>query len=218
MSLATINSSSLTDAVLTVPRNGAWLFDGVTAEPVEISVGPVTLTLGDIVLSGNVTRTATFTGARNFRAVGGKSGWTATVQPRGYSSSAGLQLAPLLQDAAREAGELLGPVPPSTPGVAYTRRLGPASQVFALLPAGTEWWVDYLGVTQVGTRTPGLAVSAIQVQDYDGELGVARFSTDNPSAFIPGKSMVDPIIGTRVINAIIWRVTEGKLRGEAWIG
>ena len=218
MSLATANGNSLTDAVLTAPRTGAWIFDGVTAEPVDIAVGPVALTVGDIVLSGTVTRSAAFTGARNFRAVGGRSGWTATVQARGYSSPNGLQLAPLLQDAARDAGEVLGPVAANSAGLAYTRRQGPASQVFALLPVGTEWWVDYLGVTQVGARPVGLATAAIQVQDYDGERGVAFFSTDNPAQFLPGKSLIDPTIGTRVINAIVWRVSDGKLRGEAWTG
>ncbi len=220
MSLATIDGEMLTSARVTLPKTGAWLYDGTTATSEVTEGARVTLTVAeDMTLSGTVIRAVEFEGRTQFRVVGGKGGWTAPVRAVGYTSSAGLAFAPIAQDAARESGETLGSsVPQVSVGTQYTRRAGPASQVFALLPVGTDWWIDDAGATQFGQRAAGLLMTEFQSMDYDGRSGVLQIATDSPGAFRPGKTIAAPNIGERLINAVVWHVTTDALRGELWIG
>lgn len=220
MSLATLNGLALTSATLTIPRTGAWLFTGDTSEPVSLATGN-TVELGiadDMTLAGTVTRATEFEGSTRFRVVGGRSGWTVTVQPRAYTSGAGLSFAQLAQDAARDAGETLAStVPAASVGTKFARILGPASQVFALLAPGQEWWVDDLGVTQVGARAAGVTTEAFQLIALDGAAGKMTIATDRPSAFRPGQQAPTANSGTFTINSIVWHVTTDALRGDLWI-
>jgi hypothetical protein len=220
VSLATINGEMLTSARVTFPRTGAWIYDGSTATGEVTEGSTATLTIADdMTITGTVIRSVEFEGATRFRAIGGKGGWTAPVRPKAYTSSAGLSFAPIAQDAARESGETLGTsLPKDSVGTQYTRRSGPASQVFALLPDGTDWWIDDAGVTQFGQRSTGLIMTEFQSMDYDGRLGVLAMATDAPGAFRPGKTIAAPNIGERIINAVVWLVTTDALRGELWIG
>lgn len=219
MSLATVNGEMLTSARVTFPRTGAWIYDGVTAVSEVTEGSTVTLTVADMTLTGTAIRSVEFEGSTRFRAIGGKGGWTAPVRPKAYTSAAGLSFAPIAQDAAREAGETLGAsLPRDSVGTQYTRRSGPASQVFGLLPDGVEWWIDDAGVTQFGQRASGPLMTEFQTMDYDGRSGVLTMATDSPGAFRPGKTVAAPNIGERIINAVVWLVTTDALRGELWIG
>lgn len=214
MATATVGGVPLERATLTVPSSGPWILDGVTTDVLEGA--PTVATVGDITLSGTVVRSATFTGSTRLRMIAGAAGWSRTVLARGYRLAGGLQLAPILADAAREVGETVAGAPSVSVGSWYGRRRGAASQVLRLLPDGVSWWVDYLGITRIGQRATGLVAPAFEVQDFDGARGVISLSTDTPAAFAPGRDIADPTIGARTINAVVWHVGGDRLRGEIW--
>lgn len=208
---ATANGKVAVQATLTIPSSGAWLCDIEMAEDVALS-GRVALAIGDMTLSGTVYRSASFAGMSGARIVAGGAGWGKRVQARGYHQASGLQATQLIGDAARDAGEAIGPVPIGSVGTHYRRATGPASQVFSLLTASVPWWLDDAGVTQFGPRAPGVVLTSYETIDYDPIAGRMTIATDEPTNFRPGKSIRE---GT--INAITWQVTPANVRGEVWV-
>jgi|SRR6478609_6754785 len=215
---ATLNGLQCASARLTLPLYGAWIADMEIAAAEDAPSGRCSLVIGDMTLSGTVFRSIEHAGNTRVRVVGGAGKWGKAVAPRGYKSPAGLQLAPILQDAARDAGEALGAIPAQSVGSWYSRRRGAASQVFALLPSGTSWWVDDAGVTQVGARSTGTISTPLDVMSCDGFAGVATIAADELSPIRPGRTLSHPTLDSaRVIDTVIWHVMSTELRGEVWL-
>ena len=215
---ATLNGHQATELRLTMPRTGAWWADVSIADAVDLS-GRVTLVLLDLTLTGTIFRSRKWAGSTKARVVAGGAGWGKTVQARGYQSAQGLQLAPILSDAARECGETMGTVASASVGLHYGRTRAAASQVFALLralPGYAKWWVDDAGVTQIGTRATGLIQTQTQVDSYDAAEGKLIISADALTQIRPGRTLSDPVAGDHEVDAVIWSMGETKLRGEVW--
>lgn len=215
---ATVNGHQAMELRLNLPRTGAWWADASIADAVNLT-GRVTLVLLDLTLTGTVYRSKAWAGSTKTRIVAGGGGWKNTIPARGYQSSQGLQLAPILGDAARECGETLGAVSSATVGLNYGRQRGAASQVFSLLkalPGYARWWVDDAGVTQIGTRATGLIQTALQVDSYNAAEGKLIISADQLTQIRPGRTLSDPVAGEHEVDAVIWTMERTKLRGEVW--
>lgn len=214
----TINNHQLVDLRLTLPRTGAWWADALVSDAVDLA-GPVTLVLLDLTLRGYVYRSQPWAGSTKARLIAGAGGWKNTLPARGYQSQQGLQLGPILTDAARECGETMGTVPAASVGLNYGRQRGAASQVFSLLkmlPGYARWWVDDAGVTQVGTRASGLIQSPLQVESYSANEGRLMVSAEQLTQIRPGRTLSDPVAGAHEVDAVIWTMERTKLRGEVW--
>lgn len=215
---ATVNGHQVMDLRLTLPRTGAWWADVSIADAVDL-VGPVTLVLADMTLRGTLWRGQKWAGSTRARIFAGGGGWGRIIPARGYQSAQGLQLAPILGDAARECGETMGSVAAASVGLNYGRQRAAASQVFSLLralPGYTRWWVDDAGVTQIGTRPGGLIQSALQVDNYQANEGKLTISADVLTQIRPGRTLSDPVAGDHEVDAVIWTMERTKLRGEVW--
>jgi hypothetical protein len=216
--MADVNGRQAIELRLSLPRTGAWWADVLLEGDAELT-GAVTLTLSDLVLSGTAFRAKPYAGSTRARLVAGNGGWGRTVKERGYQSPSGLQLAPILGDAARDVGERMGTVASATVGTAYGRTRAAASQVFALLralPGYARWWVDDLGVTQVGTRATGVIQSSLQVDSYNAAEGKLVISADDLTQIRPGRTISDPVACEHEVDAVIWNMTKDTLRAEVW--
>jgi len=191
-----LNGERITTARLTVPYYGTWVADVTLALATAIPPA-VTLTIGDMVMVGHVLRMASFAGSRSARIVGGFGGWPKAVAARAYRSAGGVRASMVLGDAAIEVGEQVKLATDSTLGTAYVREAGPASRVLRYL-AGSLWWVDALGVTQVGARAAMAITSAFTVVAYNGGRGRFEVATEAPADWQPGRTFTSPTVSTPV--------------------
>lgn len=222
MSYATANGVTLSSCAVTEPMAGPAVIDIMTPDDAKgafpATPGGVLVALGGLSYACTVVRQAQYAGYIKARLVGGRGGWGRSVKPRGYTSSSGpLVFAQIAADAANEVGESVVVSGSPQVGPQFTRRAGRASQVFSLLSAPNEWWVDRQGITQVGAREAGKVGAPANVLDVDGESGRVSFISDFPEAFAPGKTFVDPTWGSFLINAVRWISNDATVRGEIWI-
>lgn len=217
MSTALLDGRTVNALRLTIPAYGLPVADIAITDELGMSTTGL-LTVGTLGFIMSPVRAGSFMGSTGVRAVGGMGGWRQTIPAKGYQSAVGLQFAQIVGDAAREVAELVGPsaVAVGSVGSFYGRRAEAASQVFNLLPTGTGWWVDTVGVTQFGVRAPGLVTSPFDVVDFAPNLGKLTVMMDDTAALVPGLQMVSPLIGSRVINCVDWTVTDSKMIGEVW--
>jgi hypothetical protein len=219
---ALANGVPLTFARLTIGRAGRVLVEAQAIDEVTAPGGSVAFAIGDMLWSCTLvpSRFGSFAGAWSGTAVGGRNGWGKIATKKGYQSPVGVLSTQVILDAAREAGELPPVVQiPLVIGQFYARRGDlPLGQVLSQRAPGTEWWIDEAGVTQVGIRPPSLVAVPFDLLDYRPDLGRATVATDNPSAFRPGASFTEPLIGTFRVNSVVWTSTPQSLRGEIWIG
>lgn len=216
MSTATLNGRVAGSCKVTIPLNGAPIVDVYLTDTLPVSARS-TVTVGTLALVCSPVRTGQFMGSTFARMAGGSAGWMRAVPAKGYTQANGLQGAQIVGDAAREVGETIGAVVPGSVGNFYGRMAGAASQVFALFPRNVNWWVDYRGLTQVGTRTPGLVTARVEVLDFNPDLGRVTLTMDDTAALVPGLTLASPLFGSGIINCIGWTVTESKLLGEVWL-
>lgn len=219
---ALANGQALPWLRVTVGWSGRILVEAQAAEDVVPVGGVVTFTIGDLSVVATLSpgRFGMFAGSWSGRAIGGRNGWGKFRPAKGYQSPVGVLNIQVIQDAAREVGELPPVVQvPHVIGQFYERRAElPASQVLAQRAAGTDWWVDELGITQVGIRPPLVTAVPFELIDYQREKGRASIATDNPAAFRPNTTFVDPMVGPMVVNSVVWTSDAGRLRGEVWTG
>jgi hypothetical protein len=206
---------------LTVGWSGRILVEAEGAEDILAPGGLVTAIVGDLSVVATLVpgRFGMFAGSWSGQAIGGRGGWGKSGPAKGYTSPVGVLNTQVIQDAAREAGELPPVVQvPHVIGQFYERRGElPLSQVLNQRAAGTDWWVDELGITQVGYRLPSIVVAPFEL-DYQPQRGRAIVSTDNPAAFRPGAVFTDLFVGPLTVNSVVWTSTPNSLRGSIWIG
>lgn len=153
MSLATLADSTVTALTVHWPTWGLWWAEAAISDPAELT-GVQALTVAGTAFSGAVVSGGAYNGRAAYRLVAGAGGVNKALPKKGYTDTAGVRLATVLGDAAREAGETL-----DTSGVVATR-LGPnyARQAGETLgdllqrhfPAG--WYADTDGTIRIGTR------------------------------------------------------------------
>lgn len=144
-------------------------------------------------LSGTLqdSRTGSYAGLRHWaQFILGKGGWGNRLPEKPYHNDAGVSAAAVAQDAAREAGEVLGTFSPTSPALAadYARRGNQeASVALEAAAGGATWWVGYDGITHVGTRPESEPdPSAYRVLDFDPRTRDVKISLDNPSLVAVG--------------------------------
>lgn len=194
--LATFNGVVVTAVCVQLPAFGLWWADVEAATPTVLT-GAVTLVVDDLVLKGTVMSGGAREARFRYRVVAGAGGWGRTIPAKSYVNDAGVKLATVLRDAAAECGEQLGTVPAGTVGTSYVRPAGPASRVLEeLVPRG--WYVDELGVTQVGRRAAAKWTGeATRITDdaavsrYEIAPAAAQLAKLLPGAVVDGVEAVD---------------------------
>lgn len=210
---------------LRVAPVGPWVAEVDLTEPAALS-GKVVLSVGSTTLAGTVVaqQAGTFALQTSVRIVGGAASWGRFPTARGYHNDAGIKASLLAQDAARDVGETLGTFNPTVErvGVDYARsELKAASTVLEYAAGGAPWWVDYAGITHVGTRpTAELAASSYVLQFYNARERVAQLAIDDITQLQVGSILQDE----RLDNVQIvhdFEVTtrdNSPLRASVWFG
>lgn len=210
---ATLQGLGATRAEVTIPMTGNWTADVWIAEASSFT-GKVTLTIGDLVLVGTVTRGGTFTGASNYRLIGGAGGWMREVEPKPYRSPFGVKASQVLTAAARDVGETVVMEMDRTLGSFWSRERGPAARQIQMM--GLPWYMREDGVTVFGTRATPTISSSFDVLKADLEKGRVQVATDFPSKWMPGAKFSSTTLPQQQISAVTHYVTSNKLRTEVW--
>lgn len=207
-----INGQRVISLRLTIPYYGAWVADVVLAQSTPIAP-PVTLTVGTLTLLGAILRVASFGGSRSARLVAGYGGWRKTIPAQGYQKSSGVNASLVLRDAASIVGEQVSVANDASLGSAFTRESAPAERVLRQV-AGSEWFIDPKGVTQIGPRTSVAVTSSFTVVQWSGAKGQFEIATEDIAQWMPGNTFTAPTVsGTQTIGLTsIVAENDGKLR------
>jgi hypothetical protein len=169
-SFGAVNGKPFQSLELHVPQSGVWFAD-VRMLGDDVLSGQVTISIGDVTLSGTVSQLSGSFGLQQVtRIVGGGGGWAKSLPAKHYHNDAGVKRDLIASDAARLCGETLATTsfPSERVGTDYVRVAGPGSAAIDYLAAGVSWWVGFDGLTYVGTRTTRAAVSGeYEVLSYD---------------------------------------------------
>lgn len=116
MSLGTLEGHTCSTARMTWPARGLWWAEASLPDGAELE-GALTLSLGGVDFAGTKVSGGAYDGRAAYRIVAGKGGVSKPLPKKGYANDAGVSLAGVIADAAREAGETVTGVP--------STRLGP---------------------------------------------------------------------------------------------
>lgn len=177
---------------------GAWSGDVLLAEDTAIT-GPVVLAIGNLTLVGAAYRGSgpegAFAGSRAVRLVGGAGGWRTTAPRQFYADTNGVKLSTVLRDVSRLVGETVN-LPTASDrvlGQFWNRAEAPASRTLALT-VGEGWYIDDLGVTQIGEWPEVPVTSAFTLEDFYPAQGKALIATEDPLAWRPGTVFQGPTL------------------------
>lgn len=211
MGLSTLNGHTVTRARVTIPKWGLWYAEASIDREQELA-GAVTLVIGDLTLRGTILSGGPQTGRASFRIVAGAGGWGRKIGPKNYATDAGVKVATVLGDAAREVGETLAPISPSQKtGTSWTRDEGAASKQLELL-APQAWYVDEAGVTRLGARPRSELVGQVtRITPVDQARQRLTLAADKIAPILPGL-VVD---GLTVVD-VLHELTPEGLRSTVW--
>lgn len=191
---AMFNGARIVSGSILIPLYGTWTADLHFADSAPVPSVATPLTVGDLALVGTAARTASFSGARSARVVGGSGGWRKTVRARAYAF--GPTASMVLNDAAIEVGERVVVATDRPLGQSWTCEACPAARLLAMI-AGSSWWMDSTGTTQVGTPRSALPItSPFVVMSRSGSAGHVQIGTDTLADWMPGRTFVAPTITT----------------------
>lgn len=214
MSDATLNDERMLRASITLPRWGIWTADVCVSTDQKLS-GQARISLHGLDLTGTILDGDTDRNTGWYRIVGGAGGWRKVIGAKAYRNEAGVKLATVLGDAARECGESMGSMPQEQLGPAYERHEGEAVRALDLLRP-ENWYVDEHGTTQLGHRT---------ASDYPGEYVLTRpkqlgtkllqVAAEDISELLPGATLENIEAATvrheltpSGIRSLVWGVIE----------
>jgi len=206
-----------------VPAVGPWWADVDCTEAPSLA-GAVVLVVGALELRGTVDAGAagTFGLQARARVVAGGGGWGSLLAAKAYHNDAGVSALLVAQDAAREAGEVLGAFSPAVArlGVDYVRQSGPASRVLEdVIGAGVEWWVGYDGATVVGARPEVAApAGAYELVDADPRSRCALLAVDDLSLIGIGSILSERLDDAQTVRELVLDVTPDASRVRVWSG
>jgi len=201
---------------------GTWHAECDIDDDSELS-GRVTISIGTLRLAGAVLQP--YDGAhgtvRKCRVVGGAGGWQQLLGAKGYHNDAGVKARLVAEDAAREAGETLGAFVPAAErlGADYAREAGrTAAAALEDVIGGVPWWVDFQGVTHVGTR-PAAEVSsaAYDVVAYDPRARIATLAVSEAGAVGIGSVISTGVDTPRAVRQLEIVAERDSLRLVAWL-
>lgn len=203
---ASANGLRSTSSSIAIPYYGLWVAD-VELAPETPLVGPVTFQIGNLTMLGAVLRAPQpFAGSSSARIIGGAGGWGKTITLDPYRLASGVPLSLVLRDAARACGETVKLAVDRNLGEFYVPERAPAARILRQL-GGDLWWMDRLGVTQVGPRPSSKIKSPATVADYSGGKGWLSVATEDLAAWVPGATFSG--------NTVTKPITVGAVRIDA---
>lgn len=209
---------------LQVSAKGPWVAEVEFAQEAAIS-GSVTLNVGDTVLSGTVLaeQAGSFATQTSARIVGGAGGWSKVLKAKGYHNDAGIKARLIAEDAAREVGETLQSFAPTIErvGIDFAREELAASVVLEYAAGDATWWVDYNGLTYVGTRpTSELLSTTYTLQQYNARERVAQLAIQDIASLQIGSIITDERLdGPQTVHDFEVHTVDGEpLRASVWFG
>src|SRR6187402_1164645 len=221
--VVTLGGERVTEARVFVPSSGPW-FAELELETDPALSGKQTLQIGERSFVGTIDprHTGVFGMRLRCRLVAGAGNWGGMVKPRAYHNDAGVKARSVLDDAARDVGETLGTVTPASDRIGndYVRQSGIASTVLEDVIGVATWWVDYAGVTQIGTRAKSTPVAdSYDVSAFDTRSRVASLDVDDVGAISIGSEIKSELLDSpQTIRELEIVVTPEKLRVIAWCG
>lgn len=210
MSTATINGRPVLEGRVHLPAWGIWTAVVETDLTTE-TTGAATIVLGDLTLKGTIVSAGVADATRTrYRVVGGAGGWGRTVAGKAYTNDLGIKRALVAGDAARDCGETMGTVT-GTVGVSYVRHEGPAARVLDDV-AARDWYVDELGVTQIGRRARSTVTPAPHVLTVDAARGRVDIAPELLAGLVPGVV----VSGVEALDVEHTVGGDGKVRTTLW--
>lgn len=219
--LANINGHPITHLRLTVSARGPWVADCTLDNAAPDVTGRVTIKLEGLELVGTVTDGGAYLGAKTVRIVAGGGSWARALPPKGYHNDAGIKALNVAQDAAREAGEVLGSFAPEHAriGVDYARQAGPASRTLKNVIGSAAWWVDYAGVTHVGARSSApIAEDAYEVLEANPRSKRVVLGVQDLSSVVIGSVLSKGLDGPHTVRDLEIELAAERIRVVAWCG
>lgn len=224
MSIAALNSTAVARAAVTVPGYGAWWADVDLVDGLELAVGAAaSVVLADITLEGVVVSGGVVEGKGAYRVVGGRGGWGRTLARKPYLDDGGVKVARVLTDLAKDAGETLGALPTTRLGPHYARREEPAYLTLNNL-APRNWYVDFAGTTQIGSRPTAVYPGDAPRTRIDLRGQVVELATETLAGLVPGvivggldpASDVEYVLEESRLTARVFAKTRRSARVELW--
>lgn len=220
---ASVNGQRLASVRVIAGNTGPWFAD-LELEDAPDLAGTVTITIGALQLVGTVVsqQAGTFGLQRKCRVVAGAGGWGTMLAPKDYHNDAGIKAQLIAADAARECGETLGSFVPAAERVGrdFVRRAALASNVLEeVIGAGVAWWVDYAGVTQVGSRPASrIPATTYEVLAHDPRTRIVTLAIDDPGAVRVGSILSERLDAPQTVRDLELHLDGGEFRVTAWCG
>jgi len=194
--MITCGGQPIERATIHIPYQGPWFADVSWLDDApQVPDGKITLVVGSVSFVGTIdpNQSGVFGDKRSARIVAGANGWSRSIKERGYSNDAGVKASTVATDAANAAKETIGSFAGAVThlGAHYDREFGPASRVIEDAARGASWWVDYAGITHVGTRPNVPAPGSYTLLSYDPRSNLAVLSVDSVDAVTIGSALVD---------------------------
>jgi hypothetical protein len=205
---ASCNREAIMKGSITIPFYGTWSadIDVDTGAPIK---GPVTLVLGPLTLQGSAYRSDVFAGIASARIVGGGGGWGKSLPSKAYNLPGGVPVSMVLGDAAIECGEKVSGAS-GTLGAFWVRDQAPAARTLRLM-AGTIWWMDMTGTTQLLPRPTPTIRSAFEVISDEPGSGRVVVATESPQDWVPGAIFSSPTTAPTPISSVTHTLTNAGI-------
>lgn len=188
---AFVNTSRAISVRIVMPARGVWFAD-VDLDPDDTAATPsgrvaLALNTSSPPLVGTVDPRSSgrFVKSVQLRIVGGGGGWDKPVAAQHFHNDAGIPSPIVYAPTGAEVGETVVDPEPISLGVDFVRSAGPASRVFG----ERDWYVDPLGVTQVGARAAATPDKSLEILSYDPNANRLEVSCDE--LVLPGTRFTD---------------------------
>lgn len=213
-----VNGLNVLEGAIFIPRVGVWHAD-LSIDTFSPVSGKATIQFGSQTLIGTFTRSGMDLRQRlQARIVGGGAGLGTVLAPKGYGS---VPLKIPLQDALRDAGEILSPTADAsltgTQLAAWSRMQAQASSVVASLlqvAANAVWRVLLDGTTWCGFETwPSSSLPDTVPIQSEPENGRFVIASDSP-AVLPGTTFQYQQPGVGAVSSRVGYVQHVIARGR----
>ena len=210
---ATLDNHRIISGNICIPYYGLWCGDVVLASPASLPKTTI-LSIANLNMQCAIFRSASFSGSRSARIIGGFGGWRNEVKSQASSNNNGIRISTILGDVAATVGEQVKIKTDSVIGTTYVRDKGPASRVLRQI-LDEAWWIDTNGVIQTTDRTDSsLITSQFTVDSWTGSKGSFIVATEDIKSWLPGRTFVSPTVTIKqqISQTIIDVDNNGKLR------
>jgi hypothetical protein len=200
--IATLAGKRITRARVHVPAWGTWYAEASLDSEATLS-GAVELVLNDATFRGTVLAGGPGLGRSEYRVVGGAGGWGKPLPKKSYANDAGVKLATVVADAAREAGETFDATTASSTrlGPCWTRPADIAGRVLEQV-APSAWYVGADGTTRLGRRAvTQYAGKATRTAPVDRARKRVTLAAEALADIVPGV-VVDGVEAVDVVHTV----------------